>query len=188
MEVGVVGDRAAEVGGDPAGGAEGGEAGERVIVVDPDVLVDQGLEHRPAGGGEGVTLDQGLADRPGLLQDPGVHRRDQGVSRDEVHLERQDAEEEVAVGVAAGHAWLPMSWPGDRLEESASIDHLNGNRIETRHQNPPDHSGRRGTPAGSGIFWPLLGEGGRKRPRGQASSLIQRHAAGRPPNRRQIEG
>jgi hypothetical protein len=34
-------------------------------------------------------LGQGL----GLLQDPGIHRGDQGIAADEVQLQRQDAEE-----------------------------------------------------------------------------------------------
>src|SRR5262249_9445535 len=36
------------------------------------------------------------------VEDPGVHGRDESVTVDEVHLQRQDAEEEVAVGHGAG--------------------------------------------------------------------------------------
>jgi hypothetical protein len=43
-----------------------------------------------------------LARLRGALQDSGVHRRDQIVACHEVHLHRQDAEEQIAVGMTHG--------------------------------------------------------------------------------------
>ena len=51
-------------------------------------------------------LDQDLAERLGLVQHPGVHGRDEGVAADEVHLQSQDAEEEVAVAAGRIHEWF----------------------------------------------------------------------------------
>jgi hypothetical protein len=69
-------------------------------------------------GVEGSSLDEDLAERAMLFQDPGVHRRDQGVSRDEVHLEREDAEEHVAADGLARHWRVSRRagrWVGDGL-------------------------------------------------------------------------
>ena len=57
---------------------------------------------------------QDLAQRPGLVQHPGVHGGDQGVAGDEVHLQRQDAEEQVAVGVRLAIATPETSPPRPR--------------------------------------------------------------------------
>ena len=94
-------------------GAERREAPLRVAAVLLDVAVDQRLEQGPARRVQGAALDEDLAERPVLLQGPGVHRRDQGVAGDEVHLQRQDAEEEVAVCRRGGHGRGPR-WPGFR--------------------------------------------------------------------------
>ena len=49
------------------------------------------------------ALPQDPAQGPVLVQDPGVHGADQGIARDEIHLQRQDAEQQVEVGVRLGH-------------------------------------------------------------------------------------
>ena len=83
----------------------------RLATGSPPCLATWAVNHRlqqgPDHGVEGASLDEDLAEGPVLLQGPGVHRGDQGVSRDEVHLEREDAEQEVAVGVTAKHETAP---------------------------------------------------------------------------------
>ncbi len=80
----------------------GGQAFLGIAVVSRQVLVDQLLQEGLPRRGEGLLLDQDPAQRLGFLQDPGVHRRDQRVAPHEIHLHRQDAEEQVAVGVIHG--------------------------------------------------------------------------------------
>ncbi len=46
-----------------------------------------------------ALLAQHLPEGFVLVENPGVHRRDQLVARDEVHLQGDDAEEQVAVGI-----------------------------------------------------------------------------------------
>jgi hypothetical protein len=57
------------------------------------VLPDQGLQRLMVVRGQRAPAHEDLAQGPVLLQDPGVHRGDQGVARDEVHPQRQDAEQ-----------------------------------------------------------------------------------------------
>src|SRR6266446_1233666 len=52
--------------------------------------------------GQGLVLLEDLSQRFGLVQDPGVHGLDQGVAADEVHLQREDAEQQVTVGSPCG--------------------------------------------------------------------------------------
>jgi Ferric uptake regulator family len=85
-----------------------GEAGGRVVAEPGEAAVDHDLDSVAFGGTNGPLLDEDLADRPVLLQDPGVHRRDQGVSGDEVVLKGVDAEQEVAIGLGSRH------WDGSR--------------------------------------------------------------------------
>ena len=47
--------------------------------------------------------------RASLLQGPGVHRGDERVSGDEVHLKRENTEEEVAVRIATRHGSTPKA-------------------------------------------------------------------------------
>ena len=49
-------------------------------------------------GGQAALFDENLADRLVLGMDPGVHCGDEMLAADEIHLQRQDAEEQVAVG------------------------------------------------------------------------------------------
>lgn len=74
-----------------------------VVAVLLEVLLDEGFQQGVAILGEGALLDQELAQGFGLVQDPGVHGGDQGVAADEVHLQGQDAEKQVAIrGCAHG--------------------------------------------------------------------------------------
>jgi hypothetical protein len=76
------------------------------IAVAFQALADQRLDQCMAVGVEGALLQQDLAEGRGLGDGPGVHGGDKGVTADQVGLQRQDAEEEVAVGRGrrrAGH-------------------------------------------------------------------------------------
>ena len=67
-------------------GADGREALLRVVMMLFQVLADQRFEQRLLLGGQGVLFAQDLAERFGLVEDPGVHGGDEGVAADEVHL------------------------------------------------------------------------------------------------------
>jgi hypothetical protein len=54
-------------------------------------------------------LGEDVAERPGLVQHPGVHGGDQGVLADEVHLQGQDAEQQVPVRGRGGHGDGPRA-------------------------------------------------------------------------------
>ena len=51
-----------------------------------DVSIHQRFEQRAVPGRQRPLLFQKLAQRPLFIKHPGVHRRDQRVTRDQVHL------------------------------------------------------------------------------------------------------
>ena len=71
------------------------------------LAADGGMLVRLAGRAEVIeayqlrVLDEDLAKRLGLFQHPGVHGGEKRLATDKVHLQGEDAEQEVAVG--AGH-------------------------------------------------------------------------------------
>ena len=81
---------------DRADRAERGQALFGVVAVKPDVLLDQRLQELPAARREGAALEEDLAQPARPVGDPGVEGAQQGVAVDEVVLERQQAEQEVA--------------------------------------------------------------------------------------------
>ena len=99
--------QAAEVVGHRADRAQCLQAPGGVAAVGADVLVDQGFEQLTARPGEIAALDEQCSERRFLANDPGVHRREQGVAGDEVHLRGQNTQEQVAVGIDAGHCGRP---------------------------------------------------------------------------------
>ena len=82
--------------------AEGGQAPLGVAAVLIQVLADQRLEQVAAGLAQGDLLDEDPVQGPGLVEDPGADGGDQRLARDEVQLQGQDAEEQVAVRVPPG--------------------------------------------------------------------------------------
>jgi hypothetical protein len=66
------------------------------------VLLDHGVQEPVVVGVEGTMLQEELAQGHVFVQHPGVHGRHQLVAVDEVHLQGQDAKQEVAVG-QGGH-------------------------------------------------------------------------------------
>jgi hypothetical protein len=77
---------------------QGRQALPGIPLVGVEVLLHQDFQNLTPPGGQLALLDQHLAERPGLVQHPGVHGGDQGGAVDEVHLEGHDAEEQIAVG------------------------------------------------------------------------------------------
>ena len=76
--------------------AEGGQAPLGVAAVLLEVLADQGLEQGVGARRQGARSTQDLAQGPGLVGDPGVEGGEQGVAVDEVDLQGEEAEEQVA--------------------------------------------------------------------------------------------
>src|SRR5262249_48791875 len=68
----------------------------------PEVFEDDRVEQLPALGGEVTVFVEDVAERPVLVEHPDVHGGDERVAADEVHLHREDAEEQVAVGGHGG--------------------------------------------------------------------------------------
>jgi hypothetical protein len=62
------------------------------------VPVDHRLHQGLLLGGQVAVPDEDLSQGLVLVQDPGVHGPDEGIAADEVHLQGQDAEQQVAVG------------------------------------------------------------------------------------------
>jgi hypothetical protein len=85
--------------------AEGAERRQTLVgvaAVVEDVPVDHRLHQGVLLGGQVTVLDQDLSQRLVLGEHPGVHRRQEGVAAHEVHLQGQDAEEQIAVGGCRG--------------------------------------------------------------------------------------
>ena len=99
--------KSAEVLGHRADRAEGLQAPGGVAAVGADVLVDEGFEQVTTRLREIPALDEQGSQRRLLADDPGVHRLEQGVAGDEIHLLGQDAQQQVTVGVDTGHRGRP---------------------------------------------------------------------------------
>ena len=82
-----------------------GQALFRVVAVLFEVFLDQGLEQSRAVGGQNLLRNQDLSQRFVLGQNPGIHRRNEGVPADEIHLHGQNAEKQIAI--VAGWAISP---------------------------------------------------------------------------------
>ena len=69
-----------------------------VIAVELEVLLDQPGHERVPAGREGAALQEDPVQRPGAIDVPSIEGTDQGLAVDEIDLERQQAEEQVAIG------------------------------------------------------------------------------------------
>ena len=65
------------------------------------MFLDQRVQQRPSRIGQFPLVLEDLAQRRCLVQDPGLHRGDQGIARDEIHLQGDHPEQKVAVGGSA---------------------------------------------------------------------------------------
>jgi hypothetical protein len=52
---------------------------------------------------DGALFDQQLLERLLLIERPSVQRRDELVAVDEIHLQRQDSGQQIAIGGGTGH-------------------------------------------------------------------------------------
>ena len=59
---------------------------------------DHGIKEVMPGLGQSALYDKESTQRLPLVKDPSVHGGDQGIAGNEVHLQRQDAKQEVAIG------------------------------------------------------------------------------------------
>ncbi len=117
LEVGVV--EPLQVVADRAQRADGREARLGIAAVLLEVLGDQGLQQHAAGVVERPAIHQELGQGPGLVGDPGGEGGQQVVAADEVVLQGQDAEEEVAAGVRMRSRRRPVARPGPGPEGGA---------------------------------------------------------------------
>jgi hypothetical protein len=62
------------------------------------VLLHQRLQQFAAVGAEDALLHEDLSQRLGLVEHPSIHRLDESITADEVHLQSQNSEQQVAVG------------------------------------------------------------------------------------------
>jgi hypothetical protein len=63
-----------------------------------EVLADQRLQELPARRRQLSLVQQNLSQGLALRQHPDVHRRDEVIAADEVHLQRQDTEQQMPIG------------------------------------------------------------------------------------------
>ncbi len=85
--------------------ADCGETLLGVVVVLLQVGFDKRFHHELMVGGHVALADENLAQRGLLVGDPGRHGANQGIAVDEAIVQRQDAEEEVAVAVGVRHVF-----------------------------------------------------------------------------------
>jgi hypothetical protein len=74
-----------------------------VVAVLFEMPLHHHVEQLAIGRGEGALFEQNLPQRFGLVQHPGVHGRNQSIATDEVHLQGQNAEEQITVRGRLGH-------------------------------------------------------------------------------------
>ena len=82
---------------------ECGQTGVGPAAVESDMLVDERIQQLARIAGEGARRKQMVGKGALLVENPGVHSRDELLGADEVHLNGEDAEEEVSIGDSAGH-------------------------------------------------------------------------------------
>ena len=100
MQIGVA--HVAELFNDRPRGGDSREALAGIGLMSLDVPIDQGLQLGMVGGWKHALLDEDLAQRFRLVEQPRGHGSDQGVAVDEVYQQGEDAEQEVTVRGRAG--------------------------------------------------------------------------------------
>jgi hypothetical protein len=69
-----------------------------VVLVAFEVHLDQYFEGRVLVRAKSTLFDEDLAEGLRFVQHPSVHRRDERIPAYEIHLQRQNAEQQIAVG------------------------------------------------------------------------------------------
>ena len=85
-------------------GGQGGEATLGAVAMHRNVLLDECVKQQASVRGEISDCNEVISQRTLLVEHPGIHRRDQLVGADEVHLHGKDAEKEVAISGGSGHS------------------------------------------------------------------------------------
>lgn len=120
-----------------------------VAAVPLDVATDHRVDDVAVARFKNALFDQDLSQWFELVEHPGIHARDELVAGDEVHLQREDAEEQVAVGVRRGHGVAPLGETRSRLRPGLCI--IAGPHTEKpgcRGRNAGGRTRRRGRPLG----------------------------------------
>jgi len=98
------------------------------------VLFDHGLQRRVQVHAQDLLLHQDVPERLAFFEHPGVHAGHELIAADEIHLQGQDGEQQIAVG-GVGHGgrlqqvWeLPQYLPkrARSTKSSSTIPHLSG--------------------------------------------------------------
>jgi len=84
-------------------GADCGQTLFRIIAVLFEVLRHKSFQELPVVAFQGELSHQDLAQRFGFVEHPGMHRLDESIAADEVQLQGQDAEEQVAISGVLSH-------------------------------------------------------------------------------------
>jgi hypothetical protein len=88
---------------DERGGVDRGETLAGVVIVLLEVGLNQGFHQQLLVEGQVTVADEDLAQWRFLVGHPGRHGPDQCVAADEAVVQRQDAEEQVAIAVGVRH-------------------------------------------------------------------------------------
>jgi hypothetical protein len=108
---------------------DGGQTLSRLALMLPNVLSNQRLQQLSALGLEGLQSHQVVGEGHPLVVDPSLHARDQLVAGDEVHLQGQDAKQEVSVR-GAGSLWQWQRSGGEPWGNS-QFGHASALRLES---------------------------------------------------------
>ena len=90
------------------------------------MLRHQGVQQLGPVRGEFALFLQDVRKWPVFFEHPRIHRGDQGIARNEVHLNREDAEQQIAIG---RHGELPGKRMGEMLPEDVSPGNRSARRV-----------------------------------------------------------
>ena len=79
---------------------ERGETAARIVEMSLDMFGHEGIEQRAIVVAERFLSDEDVGERSVLLSRPNAERGDELIAVDEIVLKREDAEEQIAVGIA----------------------------------------------------------------------------------------
>src|SRR5262249_26891850 len=98
-----------------------------IVLVRLEVFLDQGMEELKSFGAQIALAGEDLAERLGLVEHPGLHRGHQALLADELHLEGEHAEKQIAVGSSRsrrsriGHGTVLQPEEMDRLLRTLTL-------------------------------------------------------------------
>src|SRR5580698_810574 len=80
-----------------------GQALLGIPLVQLEMLCHKCVEQAPRIIGKRTLFNENLAEGLLLIEDPSMHRRNQLVTAHKLHLEREDAKQEITVHMGTGH-------------------------------------------------------------------------------------